>query len=77
MSSLDKVRVPGGVLLSRAVFGDRFIAVDQDRVCCFLSLKGGGLYIPTQRYGPLTLILTKIMIKSCMGILLVQSGNIL
>ena len=45
---------------------DRFIAVGQDRVCCFLLLKGGGLYIPTQRYGPLTLILTKGMFESCM-----------
>ena len=66
MSSLDKARAPGGVLFRRAVFGDRFIDVDQDRVCCFLSLKGGGLYIPTQRYGPLTLILTKRMFKICM-----------
>ena len=47
MSSLDKARVPGGVLISRAVFGVRFVAVDQDRVCCFLLLKGGGWYIPT------------------------------
>ena len=66
MSSLDKARAPGGVLLSRAVFGDRFIAVDQDRVCCFLSLKGGGLYIPTQRYGPLTPTLTKRIFESYM-----------
>ena len=66
LSSLDKARAPGGVLSSGAVFVDRFIAVGQDRVCCFLLLKGGGLYIPTQRYGPLTLILTKRMFKICM-----------
>ena len=66
MSRLDKARASGGVLVSRADFVDRFIAVGQDRVCCFLLLKGGGLYIPTQRYGPLTPILTKKMFESCM-----------
>ena len=45
---------------------DRVIAGGQDGVCCFLLLWGAVLYIPTQRYWPLTPTLIKRILESRM-----------
>ena len=58
MSSLDKVRVPGGVLLSRAVFGDRFVAVDQDSVLLPLA-EGRGVVHPHTEIRPIDAYIDK------------------